>query len=172
MLGQLCGATAAADRRTFFITDSVTAALFCSVSTLDIQLRPWGRVYLPVPSKNPGRTHSSWHTPLSINMTRFQPDSQTVPSEGQPSQVIHPAESEVKWEYFGGPVQKLASERRRNASFFFKICLVVIEKITVTVLLYCLFEAVWGSFNLQMFGREKKNYSINNNTGWKIPLMA
>lgn len=38
VLGQLCGATPAADRRTFFIRDGVTAALFCSISTLDIQL--------------------------------------------------------------------------------------------------------------------------------------
>lgn len=40
VLRQLCGAAPAADRRTFFIRDSVTAALFCSVSTLDIQLWP------------------------------------------------------------------------------------------------------------------------------------
>lgn len=38
VFGQLCGAIPAADRRTFFIRDGVTAALFCSVSTLDIQL--------------------------------------------------------------------------------------------------------------------------------------
>lgn len=38
VLGQLGGATPTADGRTFFITDGVTAALFCTVSTLDIQL--------------------------------------------------------------------------------------------------------------------------------------
>lgn len=38
VLGQLGGATPAADGRTFFIRDGVAAALFCAVSTLDIQL--------------------------------------------------------------------------------------------------------------------------------------
>lgn len=37
-VGQLCGAIPAADRTTLFIRDGVTAALFCGVSTLDIQL--------------------------------------------------------------------------------------------------------------------------------------
>lgn len=50
----------------------------------------------PFLSKNLSRTHSSWHTPRSINITRSQADLQTAPSEGRPSQVIHPVHSEVK----------------------------------------------------------------------------
>lgn len=97
VLGRLCGGHRSCETLWHSSETGLPTTLFCTVSALDIQLfaASQGCASLLF-QKNLIRTHSSWHTPQSVNIDRFLADSKTVLCEGQPSQVIHPVPSEVR----------------------------------------------------------------------------